>query len=529
MAVMRPLGTPHLGVRASPLSDEIPVPHDIFISYHSTNQEVADAVVTSLEAAGVSCWIAHRDLPREAPSGEIARAVQERCALESRALVLVLATPTHEWKQVLKEVEQASGEYVPIIVFRAVGVELPGDLVLPEEGRPLELVEWAPPVESHLPRLVEVVRGLLEELSATDAGMEFDDEDLDDEDFGDFDDEIEDIDLGEDFDDEIEDIDVDDEADVGRIEAPLDSSGLSPAAALSESEIARGVISRCLMAAYYPKEVEPWAWQTFLAYILNPSAARVVEADARKHLSERYGEYRRGDEAARRPLAVGTAISAIPRLEGFQFNPTSLTIELQEDWHRMEFKLRAPAERVGRASNGMLTFTVDGVIVADIPISIYVGERQSVTETAVASSRPYQAIFCSYSHRDKRVAERVESACKALGIAYLRDVITLRSGQRWRDDLCALIDRADVFQLFWSRNAARSEHVEREWRHALGLRGKGRGFIRPVYWEEPISPPPAELQPLHFAFVPELSSWLRRCVSLVYRWGARLVRYSGRG
>jgi hypothetical protein len=181
------------------------------------------------------------------------------------------------------------------------------------------------------------------------------------------------------------------------------------------------------------------------------------------------------------------------------------------------------------ASNGMLTFTVEGVIVADIPISIYVGERGSAAEMAVTSVSPYQAIFCSYSHRDKKVIEHVESACKTLGITYLRDAIELRSGQRWQDELRAMIERADIFQLFWSRNAARSEYVEQEWRHALGLGREATKFLRPVYWEEPMPPPPAELEPFHFAFVPELSPRLWRYVSLAYRYVARLVRRSGRG
>jgi hypothetical protein len=284
-----------------------------------------------------------------------------------------------------------------------------------------------------------------------------------------------------------------------------------------------------LMSAYYPKEVAVQVWLPFYAYIFRPFTKGEVQADALERLGRRLGEYRQRDEAARQPFAVGATITATPKLDGFQFNPPNLTIELQEDWHRLEFKLRAPAELAGRASNGVLTFTAEGVIIADVPISIYVGERGSAAEMAVASGRPYQAIFCSYSHRDKRVAKRVEAVCKALGFTYHRDVMMLRSGQHWRDEIRALIERADIFQLFWSRNAARSAYVEEEWRHALGLGRNAAGFVRPVYWEEPIPPPPAELKSLHFAFAPELSPWLRRCASLAYRCVARLVRHPGSG
>jgi hypothetical protein len=56
-----------------------------------------------------------------------------------------------------------------------------------------------------------------------------------------------------------------------------------------------------------------------------------------------------------------------------------------------------------------------------------------------------------------------------------------------------MIERADIFQLFWSRNAARTKYVEDEWRYALRLGREPSRFIRPVYWTEPMIPPPPEL------------------------------------
>ena len=242
----------------------------------------------------------------------------------------------------------------------------------------------------------------------------------------------------------------------------------------------------------------------------------------RERLGERINQYRRLSKTARRPIAKGSTITAIPRLEGFQFNPPSQTVELHEDWHRLDFRLRARPELVGTASNGLLTFTVEGVIVADIPISIYVGDRPMTAEMVHAPGRPYGAIFCSYSRRDTCVVKHVERACKTLGIDYLRDVVSLRSGEPWQPALLSMIERADIFQLFWSRNAVRSKYVEDEWRYALRLGREPSRFIRPVYWTEPMPSPPPELGHLSFAFVPELASLLWRFVSLTYRLVARL-------
>jgi len=39
--------------------------------------------------------------------------------------------------------------------------------------------------------------------------------------------------------------------------------------------------------------------------------------------------------------------------------------------------------------------------------------------------------------------------------------------------------------------------VTEEWKYALGL--KRDDFVKPLYWEEPLPPPPGELARLHFS------------------------------
>ena len=285
-------------------------------------------------------------------------------------------------------------------------------------------------------------------------------------------------------------------------------------------------ISQTVMTAYYPKEVEPLVWHQLHTYIFRESAESQVDADARERLGERINEYRRRSKTARRPIAKGSTITATPRLEGFQFNPPSQAVELHEDWHRLDFRLRARPELAGMASNGLLTFTVEGVIVADIPISIYVRDRVMKAEMVNASAGPYRSIFCSYSRQDTCVVKRVERACKTLGIDYLRDVVSLRSGEPWQPALFSMMERADIFQLFWSRNAAKSKYVEDEWRYALRLGRELSRFIRPVYWTEPMTPPPQELGYLSFAFVPELAPLLWQFVSRAYRIVVRPTSHS---
>ena len=91
---------------------------------------------------------------------------------------------------------------------------------------------------------------------------------------------------------------------------------------------------------------------------------------------------------------------------------------------------------------------------------------------------------------------------KATGDQYLMDCLNLRAGQHWKPRLVELIEQADIFQLFWSRNAMNSKIVEQEWRYATSLARPY--FVRPVYWEIPFpesgdgSKPAPELRQLHF-------------------------------
>src|SRR5262249_25475806 len=127
--------------------------------------------------------------------------------------------------------------------------------------------------------------------------------------------------------------------------------------------------------------------------------------------------------------------------------------------------------------------------------SVSAGER---VPSLSATASPYHAVFVSYSHEDSAIVDELENAYEVLGLEYLRDIRRLRSGKEWNSELLKMIDRADLFQLCWSRAAKRSEYVTQEWRYALT---KDRpSFLRPIYWEIPMPQPPPELADIHFSY-----------------------------
>jgi hypothetical protein len=135
---------------------EAPVAHDVFISYASSDKPTADAACAMLEARGIRCWIAPRDVLPGRPYGEAIVDAIHDC----RIMVVVLSSHANQSLHIPKEVERAVSRGVTILPFRIEDVT---------PGRSLDYfigsVHWldalTPPLEKHLEDLAETIRTLL--------------------------------------------------------------------------------------------------------------------------------------------------------------------------------------------------------------------------------------------------------------------------------------------------------------------------------------------------------------------------------
>ena len=128
----------------------------IFISYSSNDLHVAERVCTLLEAEGIDCWIAPRDvLPGTIYAEEIIKAIEA-----TDALVLICSRYTDDSVHVRSEVEHAFSRRKVIFPVRMEEVEL---------GKALEyflasshwLVAWNIPLEECARQLAESMRKVL--------------------------------------------------------------------------------------------------------------------------------------------------------------------------------------------------------------------------------------------------------------------------------------------------------------------------------------------------------------------------------
>ena len=105
---------------------------------------------------------------------------------------------------------------------------------------------------------------------------------------------------------------------------------------------------------------------------------------------------------------------------------------------------------------------------------------------APVETRRYSKIFISYAHADYSQVKGIAEGCKMNGSDYFFDRHTLQAGDIFKDKILQYIDNADLFVLCWSKNAAESEWVQIERKHALELIERGNHQLA-IY---PLSMPP---------------------------------------
>ena len=252
--------------------------------------------------------------------------------------------------------------------------------------------------------------------------------------------------------------------------------------------------------ALYPKEGKVETWHTLLVYAHLLSAMEDVFRDAERFKDQLPKP--KGVTSHSTQIARGTEITIIPSCDGIVFNPERVVFKWMERYHRADFRFSADKSLSNDAGRGQINIYAGPVLVGTLKFALLLNEADSqIAREHEEHSIMYHQddIFVSYSHKDSDIVLACKKAYQALGFNILIDIDTLRSGQVWNEELMQMIDRATIFQLFWSHNARQSKYCRQEWEHAL-KRNKA-GFIRPVYWEIPMPDPPEELSRYHFEYM----------------------------
>jgi len=130
--------------------------HDVFISHSSKDKTTGDAVCATLEANGIRCWIAPRDVLPGSDWGEsIIGAIKG-----ARVMVLVFSSNANQSLQIKREVERAVSHGLIIIPLRIEDVA-PSPALEYFMSTPHWLDAFMPPLEKHLQNLTQVIKDIL--------------------------------------------------------------------------------------------------------------------------------------------------------------------------------------------------------------------------------------------------------------------------------------------------------------------------------------------------------------------------------
>jgi tetratricopeptide (TPR) repeat protein len=130
---------------------------DVFISYAHQDKAAADAACAKIEADGIRCWIAPRDVPPGAEwAGAIIKAI-DNC----RVMVLIFSSSTNGSRQIDREAQRAFDKEKSVIPFRI-------EDVAPQQSLAYYLgpVHWldalTPPLDQHLQKLSTSVKAFVQ-------------------------------------------------------------------------------------------------------------------------------------------------------------------------------------------------------------------------------------------------------------------------------------------------------------------------------------------------------------------------------
>ena len=133
------------------------MPFDVFISHSGKDIAAADAVRAKIEADGVRCWNASRDIPFGADWDQSVVAALKSC----RVLVLIFSSHANNSAQVHEEVKLAYENGLAITPFR-IEDEKPGRELDPYLAGATWVDALTPPVERHIEKIALQIKACIE-------------------------------------------------------------------------------------------------------------------------------------------------------------------------------------------------------------------------------------------------------------------------------------------------------------------------------------------------------------------------------
>jgi class 3 adenylate cyclase len=163
----------------------------------------------------------------------------------------------------------------------------------------------------------------------------------------------------------------------------------------------------------------------------------------------------------------------------------------------VQFLVTLPKATTDHSCSLRVRILLDQVPIGSLRFALKVSAATPVDQRSVEirgnSAARYHRAFLSYATPDRPEVLKRAQALRAADIQFFQDFLSIEPGERWERHLHEEIDRCDLFLLFWSSSAARSEWVLREAQLAAARQNTSpdeEPDITPIILEGPPVPQP---------------------------------------
>ena len=214
---------------------------------------------------------------------------------------------------------------------------------------------------------------------------------------------------------------------------------------------------------------------------------------------------RRGTKTLAAEIAHGQRVQILLQCDELEVSEGIQTLIWRGEPCACEFAIRTPKVQVNRVLYPRVFVLLNSVPIGSLTFALKVKIEPAVRgEKGLRGDRAryYNYAFLSYANADLAEVIKRAQMLRAWGTDFFLDLLSLKTREEWLPRLYEEIDRCDVFYLFWSSQAKKSEYVMKETIYARARQassGNGDPDIIPVIIEGPPPPPPPdELKDLHF-------------------------------
>lgn len=252
---------------------------------------------------------------------------------------------------------------------------------------------------------------------------------------------------------------------------------------------------------FAPCEVLPLDFFFLQAFLHKESQAATAQTNALEFDEK---AVRRGIRSLGCDIPIGSRVMFELSLPGILLEKPVEELIWQGQAESVQFAAQVPEGALPQVIVGTLLISRDTIPLGHIKFKLTISPSRvpKPAQPIGEDARHYTSAFISYASEDRaKVLPRVQML-KATGINCFQDVLSLDPGARWERELYHHIETCDLFLLFWSNAAKKSEWVKKETMYALHRKTEddfSPPEIRPVLIEGPPIPEPwGELQHLHF-------------------------------